>query len=277
MKLINEILHGAITRILLPLARILLRHNISFLTFSDLAKQVFIEVAEKEFPPPGRKQSVSRIAMLTGLSRKEVLRVKRVPHPADGEAVEQLERSTRVINGWVRDRRFQDDRGTPLALDFDVQEPSFSSLVRLHSGDIPPRAVLDELLRVGLVELTLDGRVRLISTVYVPRTGIREKLIILGVETADLLNTLDHNIHLEDGDQYFQRKVCYYLFPARHLPELKKLASQKSQALLEELNTWMAEHDDADQNVHEAVRRAGISLYYFEGPAEEDNHEHPDT
>jgi uncharacterized protein DUF6502 len=277
MKQINEILHGAITRILQPLARILLRHNISFLTFSDLAKQVFIEVAEKEFPPPGRKQSVSRIAMLTGLSRKEVLRVKRVPHTTDGEAVAQLERSTRVINGWTRDRRFLGESGTPLALDFDGQDPSFSSLVRLHSGDIPPRAVLDELLRVGLVELTLDGRIRLISTVYVPRTGIREKLIIMGVETFDLLNTLDHNIHLEDGDSYFQRKVCYYRFPARHLPELKKLTSQKSQALLEEINAWMAEHDDADQTEpNEAVRRAGMSIYYFEGPAEEDNHAHPD-
>src|SRR6185369_15652937 len=177
---LRDILHGAITRLLRPLARILLRHNISFLTFSDLAKQVFIEVAEKEFPPTGRKQSVSRIAMLTGLSRKEVLRVKRVPHPTDGEAVAQLERSTRVINGWTHDRRFLDDSGTPLVLDVDGQSPSFSSLVRLHSGDIPPRAVLDELLRVGLVELTNDGRVRLISMVYVPKAGIGEKLSILG-------------------------------------------------------------------------------------------------
>jgi len=276
MKQINEILPSAITRLLRPLARILLRHNISFLTFSDLAKQVFIEVAEKEFPPTGRKQSVSRIAMLTGLSRKEVLRVKRVPHPTDGEAVAQLERSTRVINGWTHDRRFLDDSGTPLVLDVDGQSPSFSSLVRLHSGDIPPRAVLDELLRVGLVELTNDGRVRLISMVYVPKAGIGEKLSILGIETADLLNTIDHNIHMEDEDPFFQRKVCYYRFPARHLPELKELAQQKSQALLEELNSWMAEHDDADQSEsNEAVRQAGMSLYYFEGPAE-DSHARPD-
>jgi uncharacterized protein DUF6502 len=276
MKQINEILHGAITRLLRPLARILLRHNSSFLTFSDLAKQVFIEVAEKEFPPSGRKQSVCRIAMLTGLSRKEVLRVKRLPPPTDGEAVAQLERSTRVINGWTHERRFLDGSGNPLALDFDGQDPSFSRLVRLYSGDIPPRAVLDELLRVGLVDLTHDGRVRLISTVYVPRAGIREKLSILGIETADLLNTIDHNIHPEGGDPFFQRKVCYYRFPVRHLPELKDLASRKSQALLEELNAWMAAHDDADQTEpNEAVRRAGLSLYYFEGPAE-DNHAHPD-
>lgn len=272
MKPINEILPGAITRLLRPLARILLRHNISFLTFSDLAKQIFVEVAEQEFLPVGRKQSLSRVAMLTGLSRKEVLRVKRIPLPTDGETVVQQGRSIRVINGWTHDHRFLDDNGYPLMLALDGQDPSFSSLVRLHSGDIPPRAVLDELLRIGLVELTFDGRVRLISQVYVPRAGIREKLSILGVETADLLNTIDHNIHGEGGDPYFQRKVCYYRFPSRHLTELKDLAQQKSQALLEELNAWMAEHDDADQSEpDEAVRRAGLSLYYFEGPAEDDH------
>ncbi len=276
MKPIDDILHGAITRLLRPLARILLRHNISFLTFSDLAKQVFIEVAENEFLPAGRKQSLSRVAMLTGLSRKEVLRVKRIPLQMDGEAVAQQSRSIRVINGWTHDRSFLDDNGRPLVLDFDGQDMSFSSLVRLHSGDIPPRAVLDELLRIGLVELSDDNRVRLISAVYVPRDGIREKLSIMGVETADLLNTIDHNIHTEGEDPFFQRRVCYFSFPARHLPELKKLTQQKSQALLEELNSWMDEHDDAEEpESDESARRAGLSLYYFEGPAEND-HATPD-
>ncbi len=272
MKKTNEILHGAITRLLRPLARILLRHNISFTTFSNLAKQVYIDVAEKEFHLSGRKQSVSRIAMLTGLSRKEVLRVKRDHLPIDGEAIAQQGRSIRVINGWTHDRHFLDDNGNPLVLGFDGQDLSFSSLVRRHSGDIPPRAVLDELLRIGLVEQTTDDRIRLVSRVYVPRAGILEKLSILGLETADLLNTIDHNIHAEDEDPFFQRKVCYFSFPARHLPELRHLVQQKSQALLEELNAWMAEHDDADQvEKDEAVRRAGLSLYYFEGPVEDDH------
>src|SRR5689334_638402 len=122
---VRDILHGAVSRLLKPLARILLRHNGSFLTFSDLAQRIFIEVAEEAFPPLGRKQSVSRIAMLTGLSRKEVLRVKRLPHPSDYEAMTQQERSTRVISGWTRDPRFLDKEGNPLLLQFDEHEGSF--------------------------------------------------------------------------------------------------------------------------------------------------------
>lgn len=269
---VRDILHGAVTRLLKPLARILLRHNVSFLTFSDLAKQVFIEVAEKAFPPQGRKQSVSRIAMLTGLSRKEVLRIKRLPHPSDNEAMAQQERSTRVISGWTRDPRFLDADGNPLPLHFDGREGSFCDLVRRYSGDIPPRAVLDELLRVGLAERQEDGCIRLVAQGYIPRTGTIEKLSILGVEASDLLNTIDHNIHAEGEPPYFQRKVCYYNFPSRHLPELRELMRRRSQDLLEEMNRWMAEHDEASKG--DEVRRTGLSIYYFEGPPEDD-HEHP--
>lgn len=269
---VRDILQGALARLLRPLARILLRHNVSFLTFSDIAKRVFVEVAEEAFPPEGRRQSLSRVAMLTGLSRKEVLRVKRLPHPGDDEAMAQQERSTRVISGWTRDPGFLDNDGNPLALPFDGQEGSFSDLVRRYSGDIPPRAVLDELLRVGLVERGEEGRIRLIARAYVPQAGTAEKLSILGVEAADLLNTIDHNIHVGTEDPLFQRKVCYYRFPARHLPELRELARRRSQGLLEDLNRWMAEHDEAGAG--DDVSRAGLSIYYFEGPPEDD-HEDP--
>jgi hypothetical protein len=274
---VRDILHGAVIRLLKPLARILLRHNVSYLAFSDLAKRVFVEVAEDAFPLQGRKQSVSRIAMLTGLSRKEVLRVKRLPQPSDDDAVTQQERSTRVISGWTRDPRFLDAEGEPLPLHFDGGEASFSDLVRRYSGDIPPRAVLDELLRVGMAERLEDGRIRLVVRGYVPQTGSAEKLSIMGVEASDLLNTIDHNIHNEGEPPYFQRKVCYYNFPSRYLPELRELTSRRSQEFLEEMNRWMAEHDEAGRG--EEGRRTGLSIYFFEGPAEEageeDGHEQP--
>jgi len=194
-----------------------------------------------------------------------VLRVKRLPAQDDLGALERINRAARVITGWVRDRRFSDESGQPTDLPFDGGNICFLQLVKSYSGDAPARAVLDELMRVGVVERTPDGRIRLLERGYIPRTGEIDKIGILGSDTSDLVSTIDHNIcHPESP--FFQRKVCYDNLPSEALPELKKLAGEQSQALLELLDRWMSERDrDANPRLPGTGRmRAGIGIYYFQ-------------
>lgn len=256
---------AAVTTLLRPLVRLLLRYGIPYRTFSDIAKLVYVNVATEEFGIPGRKQSKSRVSVLTGISRKEVLRVSRLPAPDDLGAVERYNRAARVVSGWVRDRLFNPGAGTPMDLSFEGGPASFRELVRIYSGDTPARAVLDELLRVGAVERTPDGKIRLLERSYVPRTGEIDKIGILGVDTSDLVATIDHNIQRGDAP-YFQRKVCYDNLPENVVGELKGMASDRAQALLEHLDRWMSERDrDVNPLVPGTGRkRAGIGIYYFE-------------
>ena len=77
----------------------------------------------------------------------------------------------------------------------EAQGPvSFETLVKRHSGDMPTRAVLDELVRVGAVHRREDGRVDLLVRAYVPQKGADEKMAILGADVADLVSTIDHNM-----------------------------------------------------------------------------------
>src|SRR6185369_12275619 len=169
MKPLNDIIFSAVSTLLRPLVRILLRHNIPLATLNDLAKRVYVEVAMEDFRLPERKQSISRVALLTGLSRKEVLRVTRLAPSIDSSLVEQHNRSTRVVSGWTRDERFCKS-GQAADLPFDGDEVSFAELVKLYSGDITPRAVLDELLRSGLVERREDGRLHLVAPAFLPQS-----------------------------------------------------------------------------------------------------------
>ncbi len=141
--------------------RILLRNGVSYSTFADFVKWVYIDVAGKEFDIKGRKQSTSRIAVITGLSRKEVLRVRQLPRPDDRASTEKYNRAARVIAAWRRDRDFLDAEGKPAPLPMAGPDVSFSELVKRFSGDVPVRATLDELIRVGAVERLEDGRVSL--------------------------------------------------------------------------------------------------------------------
>jgi hypothetical protein len=272
MSQINDIIYSAVSTLLRPLVRILLRHNVPLATFFELAKRVYVDVAMEEFPLPNRKQSISRVALLTGLSRKEVLRVTRLAPVIDSSLAEQHNRSTRVVSGWTRDERFRSGDGTA-ALNFDGGPDSFTELVKLYSGDITPRAVLDELLRGGMVKRLEDGRLQLVAPAYLPQSEA-EKLHILGSETADLIGTIDHNLTPGQQAPLFQRKVCYTRFPVQHLDGLRSLSREKAQQLLEELDRWMAEHDQKDSAPEDdrQHRRAGLSIYYFESELQEGEH-----
>ncbi len=261
-------LFNAVAKLLRPLIRMLLRHSIPYAAFADLAKHEYVKVAE-EFEVPGRKQTSSRVATITGLSRKEVQRVKALEGIGDPiEVIEKYHRTARVVSGWIHTKQFCAKNGEPARLPFDGGEVSFAALVKMFSGDMPTRAVLDELLRNGLVEREADGKLRLVQRVYIPKTGEIEKLGILGTDVAGLIATIDHNIQVGAKDPYFQRKVYYDNLSEEAVTELRLLIAERSQVLLEFINHWMAQRD---RDVHPRVggtgrKAAGIGIYYFADP-----------
>jgi len=268
---INKALSAAILRLLRPLVRILLRNGVSYNGFADLAKWMFVDVAAKEFGVPGRKQSDSRISVVTGLTRKEVARIKGIDTPDDADAEQQYNRAARVIGGWLRDRRFSDSSGSPSLLPFDGHN-SFSELVKAYSGDMTARSILDELLRVGAVERNQEGMIRLIVSAYVPVGSDAGKLHILGSDVALLIGTIDHNMHENKQQPRFQRKVAYDNLPEEALPKLRELANQHGQALLQDIDRYLSQQDrDTNPDIKGTGRKhAGIGIYLFEEDAPEE-------
>jgi hypothetical protein len=263
---VKKTLNASILKLLRPLVRLLLRNGVSFGDFADLSKWVFMDVADKEFGVPGRKQTVSRVSVITGLTRKEVSRLQKIETPDDSAVAHQYNRAARVIAGWMRDKRFLTSKGEPAPLKFDEDKNSFSDLVREHSGDIPPRAILDELLRVGTVARDEDGKINLITDGYVPRTGDVGKLHILGTDVQLLLSTIDYNLQQGGLTPRFQRKVSYNNLPDEALAEFRGVSAEKAQALLMELDRILSQQDrDVNPRVKGTGRKeAGIGIYYFE-------------
>ncbi len=261
----SQALSTATLTLLRPLVRILLRNNVSHQTFTELAKQAYVEVAQREFGLPGKKQTTSRIAILTGLTRKEVQRLLAAPAGAEQGTTEEYHRAARVITGWVRDPDFG-EKGHPFPLRMEGKRASFSELVKRYSGDIPVRAMLDELLRVGAVKQLKDGRICLLSRGYIPQKDPVEKLHILGTDTADLIATIDHNIHQSPSKARIQRKVMYDNVPVEAAQSFRILAEAQGQALLESLDQWLS-HRDRDVNPASKGTgrvRVGLGVYHFE-------------
>ena len=256
---------AALATLLRPLVRILLQHGIPFDVLSAVARQVYVHVAAEEFILPGKKQTTSRISILTGLTRKEVRRIMTTTEVEDQKATDRYNRAARVLAGWLRDKDFHDKAGAPAALPVEGTHASFAELVRRYSGDLLVRAMLDELLRVGAVHRTKDGRIRLQARFYVPAQSETDKLHILGTDTADLIATIANNLNPQATPRY-QRKVMYDNVPVEAVEEFQHLSADRAQAFLEGIDRWLSKRD---RDVNPAAngtgrKRVGIGVYYFE-------------
>ena len=245
--------------------RLLLRYGVSAGAFEEIVRRVYVEVAEKDFTVDGKKQTTSRISVITGLNRKEVARLQKLPPAESTEVDERYNRAVRVITGWLRDEEFRTKAGFPAVLKFEG-ENSFSELVSRYSGDMPPRAVADELLRLKIIEITKTNGYKLVSKGYIPQDSVVDKLQILGTDTADLISTIDHNLTHDKEEARFQRKVSYDNIPLEHVDEFKKHSSKLSMELLVKLDNWLAKRDrDVNpKSKGKGSARVGLGIYMME-------------
>lgn len=276
----------AVIYILKPIIRILMRNDISHAEFSALAKQAYIDVAHKYFSIPNKKMTNSRVAVLTGINRKEVLRLSRIKEESGDTLEGTPNRAKRVVNGWLNDSDFLDKDNNPLILNINNAQNSFSELASRYSGDITIGAIIDELERIGVVKRLNNEQIQLIEKAYIPQTGELEKIDILSTCVTDLLSSAVYNLDadVEQGEGRFQRQLVYKNVPNNVADEFQKLSSKKAQMLLEELNSWLADKTKTDSS-HEGTedtentkqtnkqddsikKRVGLGLYYFENDAD---------
>ena len=263
---IQQALLGSVVTLLRPLVRLMLRYGIPFGSFAEAAKQVYVEVADREFRLPGRKQTNTRIAVLTGLTRKEVLRIQRLPDRENVLLDERYGRATRVISGWLNDGEFCDEDGQPAPLPMDGERASFAALVGRYSGDMSVRAVADELMRVGAVRERGDGRYQLVAAAYVPSAGEEEKMAILGSDVAELIATIDYNVDPAIPGTRFQLKVSEEQLTPETVAAFREMTNHHSMALLKNYDKWLADRirESGKAAPNEKGLRAGVGIYYFE-------------
>lgn len=266
----NSVLFKTLYSILMPLLRLCFRKGMAYGEFSQVVKRAYVDVAEQELKKNNEKATTSRIAVVTGLTRKDVAQLRKEPS-LETESSPRYNRITRVLSGWLNDQEFCDRDGKPKPLPRSEDPGSFDHLVERYSGDMVPRAVLEELIRMKAVEKTPDNDIKLLTDTFLSGEDEEEALSILGTDTALLVDTINHNLTHDSEHRRLQRKVSYDNLPEECIPEFKKFAAEESYQLLLKLNEWLAEHDrDSNPNITGTGRmRSGVGIYYFEEDANE--------
>jgi hypothetical protein len=256
---------SALRQVLRPLVRLLVARQILFPSLSNLLKSVYVEVAEQDFPLAGKRQTDSRISLLTGVHRKDVRRL-RTAIEAGGEVPPVISLGAQLVARWNAD--LVDAEGSPLPLpaqSTDDQVPSFEALVRSVSKDIRPRSVLDEWLRLGVVRFDEQGRLVLDTGAFVPQKGFEEKLYYFGRNLHDHIAAAAHNV-LGLEPPFVERSVRYGRLRRASVGELAELAEETGMRALREVNRRARTLQEHDAGASKAQRRIHFGIYFFEAP-----------
>lgn len=261
---IQKVLSHAVLRILRPLARVLLSHGMAYGAFAELARRAFADEGFLLIERSGKRPTVSGVSALTGMTRKEVSRLREATPEASAEATRRYSRAIRVISGWLNDSEFCAADGEPAALQQDGDCGSFAALVKRYSGDIPPAAMLS-ILQTSNNVVVEDGRAVLKERAYIPMATPIDKINILGRDVGELIHTIGHNLEALPGERYFQRKVSNASVAAAAVREFRELSNRKSQELLEQYNLWLSRHQvDELQECSEDTTYVAVGIYYIE-------------
>lgn len=233
--------------------------------FIQLSKEVYVEVARKDYGLRGRPTNISRTALLTGLDRKEVGRIKDVLEASShgAKSVHRQDRTSRVLRAWYVDPRYLDADGEPLALKFSGPKKSFEDIVRRYSGDVPAITILRELKRVNAVSEASDGTLTILRRNYRLDTADPEALMRAGSVLEDLGTTVAHNLYHEDRDpSRFEARAFNSRIPKSAVPKYRKFIYREGQTFLERVDDWLTEHElesDSEDGV-----RLGLGLYWLQ-------------
>lgn len=258
---------NAVRRIVTPVVRLLLHFGITFPVFAELIKRIYVDVADREFTLPEREQTASRVSLLTGIHRQEINRLRETLRNESQSPIEKASAaaalSPRLLTAWTQDPRFLDDGAEPALLHRSnaLGEPSFEELVRAVSKDIRPRAVLDEWVRLGIVEVTGDGRLKLNVKVFVPSNSLPDKANVIANIVSDHISASVHNL-LGEGEPFFDRRVRVEGLAPEAMDTLRQLVHERGNAFLQEINAAAAKL--ASSETEGPTHRMSIGLFEYQ-------------
>jgi len=250
-----------------PVIRVLIGCGITWQQFAELAKSVYVDVATRQFGKRGRPTNVSRSAVLTGLTRREVRkqrgRIEDGPAPLAG----YVTKGSLILSAWHLDPAFLDRSGKPAVLPLEGEGASFASLLkRCGAGDLPPTTLLKELRGAGAVRKTADGRVEALRRVYIPHAMDEELIRLWATGLADLATTSANNLTRDSKTATrFDRAAVNDRVRAAALPEFRQFLNEEAQAFLEKVDAWLTAHEVCDDEAApRGTVRIGAGVYHIQ-------------
>jgi len=264
-KALRPRLLEALGRVLEPVVLLLLKSGISWKEFSDLAKEKFVTVATEAFGIRGRPTNVSRVAILTGLDRRDVAKL-RTPRERGAAGQGFMSKPTQLLHAWYHDPRYLDPSSKPRDLEIEGADGSFAELVRRYAPGIPLVAMIKELRAAGAIGDAERMRLRALKRSYIPRELNEDLVRLWGSVLQDVGTTFEHNLYRAETDQpRFERRAISLRVDPKSLPQFREMLEREGQAFLERMDDWINAHEVGSSIDEQGIGiRLGVGVYHIQ-------------
>jgi hypothetical protein len=259
-----KVLMAAIEKLLRPLVKLMLSFQITYPLLNNMLKSIYVDVAEKKFQVTGKRQSDSRINLLTGVHRKDIKRLRNEVRE-EQSVLASVSTGAEIIAQWLGSKEFLREDGKPRSLALrktSAEELCFDDLVeKVCKQDIRPRVILDEWLRLGVAHIE-NEQVILNTGAFTPVEGFAEKVFFFSKNTQDHICASSHNL-MGQKPAYFDRSVYYDRLSKQSVQELAELAESLGMQALTAMNKQALAKQSADKNRQGTDFRMNFGIFNF--------------
>ena len=252
-----------------PLIRILLRSGITFQEFGGVLKDVYVNVCAREMTLPGRRMTLSRVAIATGLTRREVAKIVRSEGKTQWGVWSNAGLAASVLEVWHSDPQFLAPYGYPRDLKIDGTDvvPTFEDLVRRFSSEVPHEVLIGELVRVGAARILEGGMyLRVLKRTYIPTDMTAEMIQIFSQAVRRYIETVDYNLGRRKGlEKRFDRMV----YPDDGLRMVDVEIFQQEireylETVIQEIDQKSATYPRPERKKGEKSVQVGVGIYFYQ-------------
>jgi len=249
---------------LIPWVGFLIKFGIGYREFAEISKKAFVDIAAKDFGVRGRRTNTSRIAVLTGIPRKQVKQVLEMEGIGEFGAT-QMTQASLVLAAWFSDESFLNKNGEPRSIKFDNGIGSFTDLARRYGRDIPAGALLKELLRTGAVKQLPDGKYKAKSKTNLAQGSDVESVKRAGAILHHMVSTVVNNLMAEDESQLrLERRSFSINISSKNIRKFRIFVESEGQRFVERVDEWITDHEVAPADDDCSTSIVGAGVYMFE-------------
>ncbi len=247
-----------------PVVGILMTRQVRHHEAAEVLKAAYLQASARSFVAQGKLPSVSTLSVATGIGRVEIKRLLDSPLTAKSS---KMPPAGRVRLHWITDPAYLDENGQPRRLPRAAPngQVSFYSLAALASKDTHPRAILDELLRLGAVAEEGDYVSLVHQSIKVVNSDQR---LMDGVDNAsDHLSALLVNL-LSTPPPLLERAIFAQGLTKSSAARAVAVASDVWAKMLGELREKLQTLVDLDKDASDNDWRIRIGVYSYMAPTD---------